>query len=103
MFGVRTRDDKIGSVFVVELVVAAILVAVRFLLGRWTVIAETTGERRTWRLRGNRESRRFAARLAELIRTGGALPVEEKFESTPTPDDPGSPPRPSGNVRVIRR
>ena len=90
-------------VFVLELVIAAVVLALRFVLGRWTVVAETTGERRTWSVRGNRESRRFAAHLADRIRNGSALPVEATFESTPTPGEPPSPPEPSGHVRVIRR
>ena len=69
-------------VLVAELVAAIVLLLVRLLLGRWTVVAETTGERRSWRVRGHRESARFAARLADALRTGGALPVEDSFEAT---------------------
>ena len=61
-------------VFVLELLAAALLVAARFLLGRWTVVAQTTNERRTWSVRGRQESTRFMASVAEAIRTGSSLP-----------------------------
>src|SRR5437763_543721 len=35
-----------------ELVAAVVLIGVRFLLGRWTVVAETVGERYSWHVRG---------------------------------------------------
>ncbi len=90
-------------VLVAELALAGLLLVGRFLLGRWTVVAETQGERRSWRIRGRERSRHFAAQLADLIRSGGSLPTEEMFESTPTPGGRVAPPEPSGHVRVIRR
>jgi hypothetical protein len=39
-------------VLVAELVAAGALLVVRLLLGRWTVVAETSGQRRSWRVRG---------------------------------------------------
>lgn len=91
-------------VLIAEFVGAILLLAVRLLLGRWTVAAETTGERRSWRVRGNRESARFAAHLAEVLRTTGAPPVEESFESTAVSDGQAVSPVPerTGHVRVIR-
>jgi hypothetical protein len=61
---------------IAELIGAALLVVWRLALGRWTVVAETDGERRSWRVRGHGAARRFAASLAELLRSGGALPFE---------------------------
>lgn len=82
-----------------ELILAGLLLVGRFLLGRWTVVAQTRDERRSWRVRGRRESERFAARVVESLRTGTALPHEDTFESTPV-----FPPAPeeTGHVRVIR-
>lgn len=92
-------------VLVAELVLAGVLLAGRFLLGRWTVVAETQGERRSWQVRGRGESRRFAAEVAESLRSGRALPTEHAFESLPTPPGQAPPhaPEQSGHVRVIRR
>jgi hypothetical protein len=92
-------------VLVAELVVAVLLLVVRLLLGRWTVVAETTGERMSWRVRGHKKSARFAAQIADTLRTGGALPVEASFESTlVSPEHVVSPePERTGHVRVIRR
>ena len=91
-------------VLIAELVGAILLLVVRLLLGRWTVVAETTGERRSWRVRGNRESARFAAHIADVLRTTGAPPVEDSFESTVAADGEAVPPAPerTGHVRVIR-
>ena len=91
-------------VLIAELVGAILLLAVRLVLGRWTVVAETTGERRSWRVRGNGKSARFAAHLADVLRTTGALPVEDSFESTAASDGQAVSPVPerTGHVRVIR-
>jgi len=61
-------------VFGVELLAAALLVAARFLLGRWTVVAQTTDQRRTWSVRGRQESARFMTAVSEAIRAGSPLP-----------------------------
>ena len=92
-------------VLIAELVAAIALLVARLLLGRWTVVAETTGERRSWRVRGHRESARFAAQLADVLRSGGALPVEDSFEATVVSDGQAVAPVPeqTGHVRVIRR
>jgi hypothetical protein len=92
-------------VLIAEFVLAIGLVVVRLLFGRWTVVAETTGERRSWRVRGHRESARFAAHLADVLRTSGALPVEDSFESTVVANGEVVAPvaERTGHVRVIRR
>jgi hypothetical protein len=61
--------------FLAELLAAALLVGARLLLGRWTVVAETQDERKSWRIRGHGESKRFATQVVELLRSGSALPA----------------------------
>ncbi len=63
-------------ILIVELVLAGLLLVGRFLLGRWTVVAVTHDERRSWHVRGHRESKRFAAEVADALRSGSVLPPE---------------------------
>ena len=67
--------------FLVELLAAAVLVGVRFFLGRWTVVAETVGERNAWPIRGRRRAASFAAEVADSLQTGRGLPSGGSFTS----------------------
>jgi hypothetical protein len=93
-------------VLLVELLVAAALLSVRFVLGRWTVVAETAGERNSWSVRGRRQAAALVAEAANALRTGDSLPGRASFESTAssglTETELAKPPS-SGHVRVNKR
>src|SRR5579862_7488318 len=61
-------------VFALELLVAVVAVCVRAALGRWTVVAESLYERRSWPVRGRRASITLAGTVADALRHDGKLP-----------------------------
>ena len=61
-------------VFAAEVLVAVAAVCVRAALGRWTVVAESMYERRSWPVRGRRASIRLAGTVADALRHDGKLP-----------------------------
>jgi hypothetical protein len=63
-------------ILIAELVLAGLLLVAHFVFGRWTVIASTYGERKSWRVRGRRESQRLATQVADALRSGSVLPPE---------------------------
>jgi hypothetical protein len=92
-------------VLLVELLAALILIGVRFLLGRWTVIAETRGERNAWPIRGRARAASFAAEVADALRAGSAIPGGGSFESKPSAQAAEAElakPASSGHVRVLK-
>jgi hypothetical protein len=91
-------------VLLIELAAGAVLIAVRLSIGRWTVVAETVGERNSWSVRGRARSAAFAADVADALRTGAGLPGGGSFESRPSVqlDEAELEARPSsGHVRVL--
>jgi hypothetical protein len=71
-------------ILLVELLAALVLFAVRFLLGRWTVVAETSGERHAWQVKGRARSAALVAEVATALRGGVELPGGGSFESRPS-------------------
>jgi hypothetical protein len=70
-------------ILVAELVIALLVVGVRLVLGRWTVVAETPGGRYEWHVRGRSKSKAFAATVVSAVRHGHELPAGASFESIP--------------------
>jgi hypothetical protein len=92
-------------VLLAELLFTAILVGIRFALGKWTVVAESVGERHTWRVRGRARATTFASEVAESLRLGRGIPAGGSFESrvsVETAEAQLSEPAASGHVRVIK-
>jgi hypothetical protein len=92
-------------VFLLELVAVAVLVAARFALGRWTVVAETVGRRQEWRVRGRGVAGELAAAVAESLRSGRGLPPNGAPGSTTSGADAvvaPTVPSSDGHVRVLR-
>ena len=61
--------------FLLELVAYGVVLVVRFFLGRWTVVAEMSGVRCSWPVRGREQSTAFAEKVASAIQTGSGLPA----------------------------
>jgi hypothetical protein len=92
---------------VAEFSVALLLFCWRALLGRWTVVAHTDTERRTWSVRGRRQSAELRNLVAAGLASGTQLPPPSAVETIAsanglTEADVARRPA-SSRLRVLRR
>jgi hypothetical protein len=93
-------------VLLFELVVASIVFGIRFAMGRWTVVAETRGERHSWRVQSRRRATAPVAEVAAALRAGRLLPASANAEATSSvglTEAEIAQRHPSGHVRLIKR
>jgi hypothetical protein len=91
----------------VEFALALALFCWRAVLGRWTIVARTDTERRTWSVNGRRQSAELRDLVAAGLASGAQLPPPSAAETTASAkgltEAEVAQPRSSSRVRVLRR
>jgi len=84
---------------VLIVLVLLVLLGVKALPGRWTVVAESGRGRATWKVRGNRRSKELVSTAADALAASTPPPPGSTFDSIAALTQVER----EGNVRVVDR